>query len=41
MQESLGPEHQIIKYTTVTGYFEQDDSSTDPKAFDYVRHSSF
>lgn len=26
-----------INYTTVQGYFIQDDASTDPSSFDYVR----
>ena len=28
---------QYIKYTTVTGFFQQDDPATDPNGFDYVR----
>lgn len=26
-----------LNYTTVTGYFQQDDAATDPSTFDYVR----
>jgi hypothetical protein len=32
-----GSDAQYLKYTTVTGFFQQDDPSTDPKGFDYVR----
>jgi hypothetical protein len=28
----------LLRFTTVTGYFLQDDPSTDPDTFDYVRH---
>lgn len=31
------PSH-IIKYTTITGYFLQDDPSTNASTFDYVKH---
>ena len=27
----------FINYTSVTGFFQQDDPSTDPSTFDYVR----
>jgi hypothetical protein len=27
----------LLRFTTVTGYFLQDDPSTDPDTFDYVR----
>lgn len=30
---------KFINYTTVQGYFIQDDPSTDPSSFDYVRLS--
>jgi len=37
MAESPNPEQvEVIKYTTVTGYFLQDEPSTDPNGFDYV-----
>lgn len=32
--ESDGPTY--IKYSTVTGYFQQDDLATEPKGFDFV-----
>lgn len=28
----------IIKYTTITGYFLQDDPTTNASTFDYVKH---
>jgi hypothetical protein len=28
----------LLRFTTVTGYFLQDDPSTDPDTFDYVRY---
>ena len=34
-----GPQHpakDFINYTTVTGFFAQDDPATDPGTFDYV-----
>ena len=34
MNESDTP--QYIRYTTVTGFFLQDDPDTEPKGFDYV-----
>jgi hypothetical protein len=30
-----------IKYTTVTGYFLQDDPDSDPSTFDYVRKARY
>jgi hypothetical protein len=27
---------QYLKYTTVSGFFQQDDPATEPKGFDYV-----
>lgn len=29
----------IIKYTTITGYFLQDDPTTNASSFDYVNHT--
>jgi len=34
IEQSNGGEY--IKYSTVTGYFQQDDPATDPNTFDYV-----
>jgi hypothetical protein len=31
------PEQEYVKLSTVTGYFLQDDSATEPNGFDYVR----
>lgn len=28
----------LLRFTTVTGYFLQDDPATDPDTFDYVRY---
>lgn len=36
MGESNTPRH--MTYTTVTGYFQQDDPNTDPKGFDFVQN---
>lgn len=36
MGECSGPSY--IEYSTVTGYFLQDDPATDPESFDYVRN---
>lgn len=30
------PEQEYLKFSTVTGYFLQDDPETDPNGFDYV-----
>ncbi|KAL4879563.1 histidine phosphatase superfamily [Aspergillus karnatakaensis] len=30
---------KFIEYTTVTGYFEQDDPATDPSTYDYTSHN--
>jgi hypothetical protein len=35
MSEACEPSY--IKYTTITGFFLQDDPKTDPSTFDYVR----
>ena len=31
-----GSDAQYLRYTVVTGFFKQDDPSTDPSSFDYV-----
>ncbi|KUJ11981.1 phosphoglycerate mutase family protein [Mollisia scopiformis] len=36
MGEAPKPEEEYLKFTTVTGYFQQDDPATNPKAFDYA-----
>lgn len=44
MGEAPTPEGEYaryLKFSTVTGYFQQDDPATDPKAFDYVSASSW
>ena len=38
MGESNVP--QYIEYTTVTGFFQQDDPATEPNGFDYVSTSN-
>lgn len=32
-----GSDDHYLQYSTVTGYFKQDDPATEPKGFDYVR----
>lgn len=34
-------EGRSIEYTSVPGYFMQDDNATDPSSFDYVRTTPF
>lgn len=36
MGEASAPTPKYLKYTTVTGYFQQDDPATDDRNFDYV-----
>lgn len=36
MGSSSDPESTYLKYSPVTGYFEQDDPETDPRGYDYV-----
>ncbi len=36
MGETPTPKEEHTKYSTVTGYFLQDDVDTDPKTFDFV-----
>tara|TARA_R110002033_G_scaffold162780_1_gene199580 strand:+ start:461 stop:718 length:258 start_codon:yes stop_codon:yes gene_type:complete len=38
MGEAPTPSEEYTKYSTVTGYFLQDDEATDPKGFDFVRY---
>ncbi len=40
MGEAPKPEGEYLKYSTVTGYFLQDDLETDPSTFDYVSLTS-
>jgi len=36
MGETPAPEPEYLKYSTVTGFFLQDEPTTDPVTFDYV-----
>ncbi|KAF8862429.1 phosphoglycerate mutase family protein [Acephala macrosclerotiorum] len=36
MGEAPKPEETYLKFSTVTGYFQQDEPATDPKSFDYA-----
>jgi len=36
MGRSSGSEHEYLKYSTLTGYFQQDDPTTDPLSYDFI-----
>jgi hypothetical protein len=36
MRQSSEPKPTYLKYSPVTGYFEQDDPETDPRGYDFV-----
>lgn len=40
MGEAPSPSEEYTKYSTVTGYFLQDDETTDAKGFDFVSYQA-
>ena len=38
--EAIQP-NEFTRYTTITGFFEQDDPATSPSGFDYVSENAF
>jgi hypothetical protein len=41
MGESSGPKSTYLKYSTVTGYFEQDDPNTESRGYDFVSYIAY